>query len=214
MKLYGYWRSSTSYRVRIALNLKNIEVEHVPVNLLKSEHRDNGFASMNSSRSVPILEVEGVRLAQSQAIIEYLEEVYPEPSLLPSDAIARSRVRAMAQLVACDIHPVNNLRILKYLSDELQVTSDQKNAWMQRWFAEGFAALESMVRASGQSGACCYGDVPTMADIALIPQLYNARRFGAPLEDYPTLLKVESHCLQLPAFDQARPENQPDAVVN
>jgi len=214
MKLYSYWRSSTSYRVRIALNLKGLSYTQQPVNLLKGEQHDEVYAALNPSKSLPLLEVEGQRLTQSLAIMEYLEEVFPRPALLPKDATARAHVRAMTDVVACDVHPVNNLRILKYLKDILHVSDEEKMAWMHHWFAEGFAALEAMLNASDDVGQCCYGDEPTFADIALVSQLYNARRFGADLTPYPTINRIDAHCQTLSAFEQAKPENQPDAVID
>lgn len=212
MKLYGYWRSSTSYRVRIALNLKGLAAETVPVNLLKGEQRGAAYRALNPAAAVPLLEAEGRRFTQSLAILEYLEETHPQPPILLGKPEDRAYVRALSQLVACDMHPINNLRVLRYLTGELKVSEEKKNAWMQHWFAEGFTALEAMIAREGRAGQCCFGDAPTMADICLVPQLYNARRFGCDLAPYPLLVRIGDYCDRLPAFDKAKPENQADAV--
>lgn len=212
LTLYDYWRSSCAYRVRIALNLKGLAAEPVAVHLAKGEQHMANYAAINPSHAVPSLVLEdGEVLTQSLAILEYLEETYSEPPLLPREPLARARVRAMAQVIGCDVHPVNNLRVLQYLQKELGASDEQKQDWYQHWIARGFAVLEQM--AAAHAGQCCYGDQVTLADICLVPQLYNARRFDCPLEGYPTLLRIEAHCLELPAFAAAVPEKQPDAVA-
>lgn len=213
MKLHTYFRSSAAYRVRIALNLKGIQAEMAPVHLLKDggEQFSAAYDALNPSHLVPLLEDGGMRLTQSLAIIEYLDETHPQPPLLPPDARGRARVRALAQAIACDIHPINNLRVLKYLSEELGVSADQKNAWYRHWVALGLQALETQLAREPETGRFCHGDTPTIADCCLVPQLYNARRFECDLTSYPTLLAIADRCEQLPAFADARPERQADA---
>lgn len=212
MSLYGYYRSSTSYRVRIALALKGIEVAQVPVNLLKGEQRSEEYLAINPQGLVPTLRVRdtdtSVALTQSLAIMEYLEERWPTPALLPSAPEARAKVRALCQFMACEMHPLNNPRVLNYLTDRLEVTQEQRLEWYRHWVAEGFARLEVMLAES--AGRFCHGDSPGMADACLMPQLYNARRFECELEDYPRILAIEAACLSLKAFQQAQPERQPD----
>lgn len=214
MKLHNYFRSSASYRVRIALNLKNLPFEYVSVHLSRGggEQFSEQFRTLNALSLVPVLELEHgeQRITQSLAIIEYLDEVYPDPPLLPRDAAERARVRALAQSVACEIHPLNNLRVLNYLSHELGVSSEAKTRWYQHWVELGLAALESQV-ASGPRGRFCYGDDPGLVDCCLIPQLFNARRFECDLSRYPTLLAIEENCGTLSAFRAAAPERQIDA---
>lgn len=217
MQLYGYFRSSASYRVRIALNLKKLNYESVPVHLIKNggEQFSAQFAAVNPEALVPALvdEHEGqqVALSQSLAIMEYLEEKYPQTPLLPSDAADRATVRALALAIACDIHPINNLRVLKYLSAELGVTEDQKNAWYRHWCELGLAAIEKRLVASGKVGRFCFGDTPGIADCCLIPQIFNAQRFHCDLSAMPTIMAINAHCLSLPEFQAAAPANQPDA---
>lgn len=206
---YDYWRSSAAYRVRIALNLKGLAYESIPVHLGKGEQRADAYHALNPQGLVPMLVADGARLTQSLAIIEYLDETHPRPPLLPLDAAGRAHARAMAQLVACDIHPLNNLRVLKYLSETLNIDDDAKHQWIARWIAEGLQALETLVCEYG--GTFCFGGTVTVADICLIPQLYNARRFHCSLDGYPALVAVEARCNALPAFAAALPENQPDA---
>lgn len=211
MKLYTYFRSSAAYRVRIALNLKGVTHQLVPVHLLKDggQHRNPTYRSINPQMRVPALELSsGDVLTQSLAIIEYLDEVYPEPPLLPADAVARAKVRALAQLIACDIHPLNNLMTLNYLKAPLQADKAAVESWYAHWIVEGFAAVEAMIR----PGPYAFGAHPTLADLCIVPQVFNARRNHVALERFPNILAVEAACLQLPAFDQARPENQPDAA--
>ncbi|WP_168012722.1 maleylacetoacetate isomerase [Halomonas salinarum] len=212
MTLYGYYRSSASYRVRIALNLKGLDVDQVAVNLAAGAQHGEDFQALNAQRMVPVLETDdGLRLTQSLAICEYLDECYPStPALLPADAAGRARVRGLASLVASEIHPLNNLRVLKYLVGELELDERAKLDWYRHWVAEGFAAFEAMLE-SEQTGQCCHGDTPTLADICLVPQVYNAKRFDCDLSAYPRLSAIAGHCLSLPAFEQASPPRQPDA---
>ena len=211
MRLYSYFRSSAAYRVRIALNLKGVTHQLVPVHLLKDggQHRSPGFRAINPQMRVPALELStGDVLTQSLAIIEYLDEIYPDPPLLPADAVARARVRALAQLIACDIHPLNNLMTLNYLKASLQADKAVVQSWYAHWIIEGFTAVETMIRPAPYA----FGAHPTLADLCIVPQVFNARRNHVDLERFPKILAVEAACLQLPAFDQARPENQPDAA--
>ena len=212
MKLYTYFRSSAAYRVRIALNLKGIEAELVPVHLLKDggEQFSAAYSDKNPQNLVPLLEDGELRLPQSLAIIEYLDEIHPQAPLLPADARGRARVRALSQLIASDIHPIDNLRVLKYLSDRLGVTPEQKTEWYRHWVTLGLEALERQLAGSAATGRFCHCDTPTIADCCLVPQLYNARRFDCDLAPYPTLTAIADRCEALPAFEAARPENQPD----
>ena len=211
MKLVGYFRSSAAYRVRIALNIKGLEVEHDFVQLAKGEQNEPAFATRNPQKLVPVLEEGPNQLIQSLAILEYLEETHPEPPLLPIEPAARARVRALAQIVACEIHPLNNLRVLAYLTDELGVAEEAKLAWYRHWIAEGLEALEAVLAASPDTGRFCHGDRPGLADICLVPQLFNARRFGCQMSAFPTLLRIDSECGSLSAFSHAAPDAQPDA---
>lgn len=210
MKLYTYFRSSAAYRVRIALNLKGLAYDAVPVHLLKDggQHKAPAYLALNPQGLVPALEDHGHPLTQSLAIIEYLEETHPLPPLLPPEAVGRARVRAFAQTIACDIHPLNNLRILKHLRKEFGQDDEGVNAWARTWIAAGFDALERMLE-PGQ--AFCFGDTPTLADICLAPQMVNARRVGTDLTPYPNLCAIDARCRALPAFQAAEPGNQPDA---
>lgn len=212
IKLYSYWRSSAAYRIRIALNLKRLEHEIVPVNMVKDggEQHSDEYKSINPQGLVPTLIDDTVTLTQSMAILEYLEEKYPAPSLLPNTLSGKAFARQIAQTIACDIHPLDNLRVLKYLSGTLKVDDDEKNQWYHHWIIKGFDAIEAWL--SSNSGPYCLGDEVTIADTCLIPQLYNAHRFKVPLDKYPKLLEIEQACLKLDAFDKAVPENQPDAV--
>ncbi|MFC4931537.1 maleylacetoacetate isomerase [Massilia sp. GCM10023247] len=213
MKLHTYYRSSASYRVRIALKLKGLQAEESHVHLSKNGGEQFGAAydALNPQHLLPALEVDGRVLTQSLAIIEYLDETRPATPLLPSDAPGRARVRALSQAIAADIHPINNLRVLKYLGTELGASQDGKNAWYRHWVALGLEAIERQLAANPASGLFCHGDTPTMADCCLVPQLYNARRFECDLSGYPTLTAIEARCLALPAFRDAQPELQPDA---
>ena len=211
IELYGYWRSSAAYRVRIALNLKGLEAAHRPVHLRRGEHRQADYRRRNPLGRVPTLvDGEGV-YTQSLAILEYLEERYPEPALLPRDVAARAHVRALADIVACDMHPINNLSVLNYLEKELKVDTQSKLRWYRHWIAVGFAGLEAMLADASTTGRFCHGDAPTLADVCLVPQVYNARRFDCALTAYPTILRIDAACAELAAFRRAAPEAQPDA---
>jgi maleylacetoacetate isomerase len=213
MKLHSYFRSSASYRVRIALNLKGLPYELVPVHLLKDggEQHTESFRALNPDALVPVLENEGVALTQSLAIIEYLEETYPTPALLATNAIDRAWQRSVALMIACDIHPINNLRILQYLTNDLHVSEEDKNKWYRHWCEQGLAAIERMLVNDVRVGRYCYGDSPSLADCFLIPQIANAKRLQCNLTDMPTLLRINDACLQLDAFIHASPAQQPDA---
>ncbi len=213
MKLYGYFRSSAAYRVRIALNLKNLAYEHVGVHLVNNGGEQHGAAyrALNPSALVPTLVDGDLVLSQSLAMLEYLEEAYPKTqALLPLNPALRARIRAFAASIACDIHPLNNLRVLGYLSGELGINAEQKNSWYSHWIHTGFTALEAQLAHS--SGLYCFGDQPSIADCCLIPQVYNALRFKLDLTAYPHITRIYAHCHTLDAFIQAAPENQPDAV--
>ena len=211
MKLYSYFRSSAAYRVRIALKLKGLDYEYIPVHLQKGEQRADAYRATNPQGLVPTLADDRGTFTQSLAIIEYLEERYPEPPLLPATPEARARVRALALAIACEIHPLDNLRVLQYLTRTLGVTEDAKNAWYRHWVDLGLAALEKQLATDAATGEFCHGATPTLADICLVPQLANARRFAIPLDPYPTLTRIESACAALPAFAAAAPAQQPDA---
>jgi maleylpyruvate isomerase len=213
MKLYNYFRSSASYRVRIALNLKGLSYEYLVIHLTRNGGEQFGaeFRAMNAQALVPVLQDGNQALTQSLAIMEYLEELHPNPPLLPADPVARARVRALALSVACEIHPLNNLRVLKYVTGKLGASEEVKNEWYHHWIALGFQALEKQLSASLQTGKFCHGDTPTLADCCLVPQLANARRFNGDVSAYPTLLRIEKNCNALPAFQRAAPERQPDA---
>jgi maleylacetoacetate isomerase len=202
--LYDYWRSSASYRVRIALHLKGVAFERVPVDLSAGAQKAPDYVARNPQGFVPMLEIGGNRLVQSLAIVDYLEATHPEPPLLPSDAADRAHVVAMAYAVACDIHPLNNLRVLKYLVGPLAQDEAAKTAWIARWIGDGLAALEAM--AAPRAGRFLFGDAPTVADICLVPQLYNARRFAVPLDDYPLLVRCDAEAQALHAFAAAHPD--------
>jgi len=207
--LYDYYRSSAAYRVRIALNLKGIDYESRPVNLLESAQRGEEYRALNPQGLVPMLEIDGQRLTQSLSIIMYLAVRYPDPALLPQDAAEAAHVRSMALAIACDIHPLNNLRVLKYLKGELGHAQDEVDRWYAHWITEGLGPLEAM--AAPRAGLFLYGDSPTVADICLVPQLYNARRFNVPLDDYPTLLRADDNANKLEAFAAAHPDRQEQA---
>jgi len=210
MDLYGYFRSSAAYRVRIALNLKGLEATHHELSLLAGDHKTDEYLAINPQGFVPFLKDGDIATGQSMAILEYLEEIYPDVPLLPSDTAGRVRVRALANMIACDVHPLNNLRVLKHLKRELGVGDDARDEWYHHWITEGFKALEAMLQDSA-TGDFCHGDQPSFADICLLPQIYNARRFKCPLDDFPTIVRIADHCNSLPAFDDALPENQPAA---
>jgi maleylpyruvate isomerase len=212
--LYGYWRSSAAYRVRIALELKGLAYQTRPVHLTLAggEQHAAPFQALNPQGLVPVL-VDGEEvLSQSLAIIEYLEETHPAPPLLPGTPAARARVRALAQVVACDLHPLNNLRVLRYLGENLGASADAQTVWYRHWLQAGLAALERRLGTEPGTGEFCHGAAPTLADLCLVPQLYNARRHALDLAPFPTLTRIEAACQALPAFAAAAPERQPDAV--
>lgn len=220
MQLYNYFRSSASFRVRIALQIKGLGYDYVPVHLVKCEHQAADYASRIGDALVPTLVTDdGAALAQSMAIIEYLDETHPTPALLPADALARARVRALAQMVACEIHPLNNLRVLRYLVRELKVPEDAKNAWYHHWVRSGLEAFERQLALLAQERAAqglppsvlCWGDTPTLADCCLVPQIFNAQRFNVPLDGLPLTLGAFNACMALPAFQQAQPSACPDS---
>jgi maleylacetoacetate isomerase len=203
-RLFDYFRSSASYRVRIALNLKRIDYESEPLNLLDGGHKGPAYRAINPQGLVPALEIDGHRLTQSLAIIDYLDSTRPEPPLIPTDPAEAAHVRALALIVACDVHPLNNLRVLKYLSGPLGQPQEARDSWYRHWVAEGLAALEAM--ASARAGRFLFGDFPTLADICLVPQMFNARRFEVPLGGYPTLVRADSEASRLEAFAAAHPD--------
>jgi maleylacetoacetate isomerase len=210
VKLYSYFRSSAAYRVRIALNLKGLPYEIVPIHLIKDggQQRKAEFRALNPQMRVPSLELSsGDVLTQSLAIIEYLDEIQPEPQLLPADALDRAKVRAIAQMVACDIHPLNNLVALQYIKRTLKHEQPDIDAWYHHWVIEGFTAIEAMI--TPRPYTC--GAHVTLADLCLVPQVFNARRLKVPLDKFPKIVAADAACMKLPAFDKARPENQPDA---
>jgi maleylacetoacetate isomerase/maleylpyruvate isomerase len=209
MKLHNYFRSSASFRVRIALALKGLSYEYHAVHLAKGEQFQDAFTQLNSDALVPMLEIDGLRLTQSMAIMEYLDETHPTPALLPPDAAGRARVRALSQAIACEIHPVNNLRILKYLSATLKVDEDTKNTWYRHWVDLGLQAFEKQL-AHSPAGAYCHGDTPGMADCVLVPQIFNAKRFKVELGGFQRTMAVFDACMALPAFQQAQPSACPD----
>ena len=214
LTLHSYFRSSASYRVRIALNLKGLPYTYVPVHLLKDggQQHTADYQRMNPARLVPTLVDDGHALGQSLAIMEYLEETYPEPALLPRDPLGRARVRGLAQSVACEIHPLNNLRVLQYLDNELKVDESTKAAWYRHWITLGFTAMESMLADDPATGIFCHGNTPGLADCCLIPQIANSRRYDTPLDAFPTIRRIEQACLALDAFAKAAPQVQPDAL--
>jgi len=210
MELYNYFRSSASYRVRIALALKGIDYDYKSVHLAKNEQFNESYAAVSASRLVPLLKDGDLRLTQSLAIIEYLDETHPAPPLLPKDAAGRARVRAMAYDVACEIHPLNNLRVLRYLVHDLKVGEDDKNRWYRHWVETGLETVERQL-ADPLTGRFCHGDAPTLADITLVPQIFNAQRLACRLEHVPSVMRVFEACMKLDAFEQTRPEKCPDA---
>ncbi|WP_119355249.1 maleylacetoacetate isomerase [Azohydromonas sediminis] len=211
MQLYNYFRSSASYRVRIALALKGLEYDYVAVNLPANEQMAESYAAVSASRLVPLLKDGDRLLTQSLAIIEYLDETHPEPPLLPEDPLGRARVRALALDVACEIHPLNNLRVLRYLVHDLKVSEDDKNRWYRHWVETGLAAIERQLADRPATGRFCHGDTPTLADITLVPQIHNALRFECRLDHVPTVMRIFEHCMTLDAFAKTQPSACPDA---
>ncbi|OHE80304.1 MAG: maleylacetoacetate isomerase [Lysobacterales bacterium GWF1_69_6] len=213
IRLYSYWRSSAAYRVRIALNLKGMPYETLPVHLARGDQHLAPFSDLNPQELVPVL-LHGSRiLRQSMAIMEYLDETWPTPPLMPTTARDRQRVRAIAQMIACDIHPLNNLRVLQFFENTWNVPQPERDAWVRHWMQVGFEALEDTLADNPSTGTFCDGEMPTMADCCLVPQVYNAVRFGVDLAPYRTIRRINEACLALEAFEAARPENQPDAPV-
>ncbi|MBL0086529.1 MAG: maleylacetoacetate isomerase [Ideonella sp.] len=210
MKLYNYFRSSASYRVRIALALKGLSYDYVPVHLVKREHLDESYASVSAARLVPLLDDAGARVTQSLAIMEYLDETHPQPPLLPADPLGRARVRAIAMDIACEIHPLNNLRVLRYLVHDLKLSEDDKDRWYRHWVESGLEAVERQLAAS--PSRYCHGDAPTLADCTLVPQIFNAQRFNCRVDHVPNVMRVFEACMQLDAFSKTQPSACPDAA--
>jgi maleylacetoacetate isomerase len=213
MQLYNYPRSSASYRVRIALALKGLDSELIPIHLLRNEQTQDAYTTLAPSKLVPLLHDGELYLSQSMAIIEYLDETWPDPPLLPATARDRARARAIAQAISCDIHPLNNLRVLQYFENVWNVPSPERDEWVRHWLREGLAAVEEMLAEHHSTGTFCDGEMPGMADCCLVPQVFNARRFSIDLEPYKTIRRIYDACMVLPAFDTARPERQSDAPV-
>ncbi|HEX9809664.1 MAG TPA: maleylacetoacetate isomerase [Alphaproteobacteria bacterium] len=213
MRLHDYFRSSASFRVRIGLNLKGIEPERRFVHLLRGggEQFSEGLTRLNPQQLVPVLEDGDIVLTQSLAILEYLDEIHPEPPFLPATPAERARVRALALVIACDLHPLNNLRVLRYLKEPLGVAEENRNAWYRHWVGKGLETFEALVAGDPATGRFCHGDAPGLADICLVPQIFNARRFECDLAPYPTVMGIFEACMALPAFDAAQPARQPDA---
>ena len=212
MRLYNYFRSGTSHRTRIALNLKGLSYEYIPVNLRAGEDRSDRYLALNPQGLVPLLELEECRLMQSPAIIEFLEERWPDPPLLPSDIFGRARVRALAAMIGCDIHPINNLRILNELRGSFGADDAAVKGWCGKWITAGFEAIEQLLDEEPRRGRFCYGDSPTVADIYLVPQIYSARRFEVDLASFPNIVEIDKACGELDAFRTATPAMQPDAA--
>jgi len=210
VQLYNYYRSSASYRVRIALALKGLDCELLPVHLLRHEQSSVAYRGLAPSQLVPSLMVDEQPLTQSMAIIEYLDEVHPEPSLLPGDALARARIRSLAQDVACEIHPLNNLRVLRYLVHEMKVGEDDKTRWYRHWVESGLAVLEQRLASDARTGRFCHGDTPTLADCVMVPQIVNAQRFDCRLDHLPTVMRVFDECMRLAAFAATQPSAYPE----
>jgi maleylacetoacetate isomerase len=211
MQLYNYFRSSASYRVRIALALKGLDYDYMPVHLLKNEQLGPAFAQISPAGLVPVLQDGDKLLTQSIAIIEYLDETHPQPSLLPGDAFNRARIRALAQDVACEIHPINNLRVLRYLVRDLKVSEDDKNRWYRHWVETGLEVVERQLASAEGAGRFCFGDAPTLADCVLVPQIHNAQRMECRLDHVPTVMRVFAECMQHDAFAKTQPSACPDA---
>jgi maleylacetoacetate isomerase len=212
MKLHTWFRSSAAFRVRIALNLKGLAYDMTPVALPRAGHREPGYVALNPQALVPTLEVDGLQLTQSLAILEYLEEKHPKPALLPADPAGRARVRSLALLIACEIHPLNNLRALSYVKKSLGQSEASATAWYHHWIADGFQKLEAELLRAG-TGRYCHGDTPTMADCCLVPQVFNAQRYKCDLAPYTTAMRVFAECMKHEAFDRAQPSKQPEAAT-
>ena len=212
MELYNYFRSSASYRVRIALALKGLDYDYKPVHLQKNEQMSESYAAVAASRLVPLLKDGEHALTQSLAIIEYLDETHPAPPLLPADPLGRARVRALAYDIACEIHPLNNLRVLRYLVREMKLSDDDKNRWYRHWVETGLEVVERRVATDAATDRFCHGNTPTLADITLVPQIFNAQRLDCRLDHVPTVMRVFAECMKLDAFEQTRPEKCPDAA--
>ncbi len=210
MRLYNYFRSSASFRVRIALELKGLPYEYVPVHLGRGEQRTQGYLALASSGLIPMLEIDGYRLSQSMAIIEYLDERYPSPALLPADPFGRASVRALAQSIACEIHPLNNMRVLKYLVNDLKTPEEEKNTWYRHWVRTGLEAFEQQL-STHAAGPFCWGDSPTLADCLLVPQIFNGKRFDVSFDGLPKTMAAFEACMALAAFQKAQPSACPDA---
>lgn len=211
MKLHSYFRSSAAFRVRIALNLKGIAHDMAFVHIAKGEHRQPAYGALNPQALVPTLDVDGSLLTQSLAIMEYLEETQPQPPLLPPDPGSRARVRSLSLLIACEIHPVNNLRVLQHLKRVLGQSEEQVNAWYRHWITDGLTKFEAQLSGTPGTGRFCHGDAPGMADCCLVPQVFNAQRYQCDVAGYPTTMRVFTECMKLSAFDRAQPAKQPDA---
>ena len=213
MKLYTYFRSSAAYRVRIALNLKGLQYDAIPVHLLRGggEQLQEQYRSINPSGLVPAFQDDYITLTQSMAILEYLEDAYPDTPIMPKDATERAHVRELAQIIACDIHPVNNLRVLRYLVQELGISEEKKNEWYRHWLVGGLEVLEKHLARDPSAGPLCHGRTPTIADCCLVPQVFNAQRHGIDVSVYPNIARINAQCVEIPAFIAAHPSNQPDA---
>ncbi|MBT9525798.1 MAG: maleylacetoacetate isomerase [Rhizobacter sp.] len=211
MELYSYFRSSASFRVRIALALKGLAYDYVPVHLVKSEQLKPPFNTLSPTQLVPLLKDGDALISQSIAIIEYLDETHPQPPLLPADALGRARVRALALDIACEIHPLNNLRVLRYLTREMKLSEDDKNRWYRHWVESGLEAVERQLAGNPAAGRFCHGDTPTMADVLLVPQIFNAQRMDCRLDHVPTVMQVFAECMKLDAFTAAQPSACPDS---
>jgi maleylacetoacetate isomerase/maleylpyruvate isomerase len=212
MDLYSYFRSSASFRVRIALALKGLAYDYKPVHLVKSEQLKPPYAALSATGLVPLLVDDGHAIGQSLAIIEYLDETHPHPPLLPADALGRARVRGLALDIACEIHPLDNLRVLRYLVRELGVSEEAKDTWYRHWVESGLAAVEAQLAGDARTGRFCHGDSPTLADCVLVPQIFNAQRYDCRLDAVPTVMRVFDACMQLPAFVDSQPDRCPDAA--
>lgn len=212
MQLFNYFRSSASYRVRIALAMKGLDYDYMPVHLQRKEQFSESYAQVSAARLVPTLVDDGAVLTQSLAIIEYLEETHPTPPLLPSDPIGRARVRALALDIACEIHPLDNLRVLRYLVNDLKVSEDDKNRWYRHWVETGLEVVERQLDGHASTGRFCHGDVPTLADCVLVPQIHNAQRMDCRLDHVPTVMRIFGECMRLDAFGKTQPSACPDAA--